>query len=89
MTTIEKTIDDLSDCFRNEENGYCFVRSSLLWRVYQLLKKRQIGYKPTNAKGNYICGCCGNPLHTAIINPMIQFCDHCGYKVDWSKEGEA
>lgn len=43
--------------------------------------------KPTNDKGNFCCGSCGNPLHTAIVNPMIRFCDHCGKHVDW-KDGE-
>lgn len=48
----------------------------------ELLKEREPA-TPTKAKGNYCCGKCLNPLHTAIVNPMIQYCDHCGSPVKW------
>ena len=57
-------------------------------RLNKLLKKYQKKRKPVKVKGNYVCGDCGNPLHTAIVNPMIQYCDHCRCQVDWSKEGK-
>ena len=57
-------------------------------RLKDMLEKRQKKWKPVNSRGNYICGRCGAALHTAIVDPMIQYCDHCGYEVEWTGGGE-
>ena len=76
-----------SECpYERVGNVNCFF--SLASDALELLKEKQ-PVKPTNDKGNLCCGSCGNPLHTAIVNPMIRFCDHCGKPVDWKdSDGE-
>lgn len=84
-----KTLDKAVELLKEQKNLIdCLVEDQVkkIDEMEELLKEKQ-SVKPTNDKGNFCCGSCGNPLHTAIINPMIRFCDHCGRPVDW-KDGD-
>ena len=88
MADLNKTIKAL-EAWRDDPNAVnSEIDAYIVADALELLKEQQRKWKPDNVKGNYICGRCGNTLHTAIINPMIQYCDHCGHKVDWAKDGE-
>ena len=41
MDKLEKAIKKIEECFRNEHNGFCRIKSSLLWYIRELLKERQ------------------------------------------------
>lgn len=86
---VEEKLDNALELLKEQKNLIDYLVEDQVKKIdemEELLKEKQ-SVKPTNDKGNFCCGSCGNPLHTAIINPMIRFCDHCGRPVDW-KDGD-